>query len=670
MPDDVHEPGSRAGLGGVALAALAGAAVGSLLEGLAFPGALGTRILGTKFLVLWPGNAVLALGAGLLATLLAGRLSCRAHALAWWWGLAPGLGALAGSFLADPHDYLGPWAWAVPAVTGLFLLVGAAAARRLPALPRGLAAALALGGVLGAVLLAAGVGASTVGRGVEYDPAARPRLGPPVGGGEDPPPAAPDVLFISVDTLRADAVLGEVAPPTPHLDALRRRALWSDHALAPAPATLPSHITMFTGVNPVVHGTRANTGRLPESIPTLAEAFQAAGWRTVGVVSNGVLRPGTGVERGFEIYANLSTTHPGVAAAKALQGKAGRAAWIGVLLANPVVGSRGRALYQKVVYLLLSRRLAASGEIGAAKGSLTRDLALALLEDLEVQERPWFFFLHFMDPHQPYEPDPSVAGRLTRGLEMPPSYRGQDPGSLLMARTIMADLQLGKEEARAAAEYLHKVYQEEVLFMDECVGRVLAKAEAAGRPLVVVFTSDHGEQFGEHDLMIHNNSVYEPLLRVPFLLAGPGVPPGPLPVRPHLEDLLPTLLGLCGLPVPAGVEGRDLLALLRQGGGEPEGGRVYVGTSPEEMAVYQGDWKLILRYRDLGSPEVVLEPRSLYRLDRDPGETKNLLETEPEMAGRLLALARREAARARRMEEAALTAAEEAILEQLGYGGG
>ncbi|MFQ5749237.1 MAG: sulfatase-like hydrolase/transferase, partial [Planctomycetota bacterium] len=269
----------------------------------------------------------------------------------------------------------------------------------------------------------------------------------------DPPRGFPDLVLISIDTFRADAAL-EDPEGLPHFAELRRRGRWASYALAPAPSTLPSHTTMLTGVEVLEHGARSNEFRVPDRLATLAELLHARGYRTAGVVSNGVLRGAAGFSRGFEVFDDLPVARGG--SARLLRRTADAQTWLGWFLPAETT--------ENFVKDRILGKLGGDGDAGSARGERTTEVALHYLDVLRKDERPFFLFIHFMDPHQPYHPDPSVAGRLTAGEELPAEFQGEETGSLSLARRVEQALGKGDPAAGAATGFLHDLYREEILF--------------------------------------------------------------------------------------------------------------------------------------------------------------------------------------------------------------
>jgi choline-sulfatase len=355
------------------------------------------------------------------------------------------------------------------------------------------------------------------------------------------PTVPPSLLLVTIDTLRADRVGATGGPPglTPALDALAARGTTFAEVVSSVPLTLPSHSTIFSGLEPLHHGVRDNgTYVFPETRETLATLLQARGWATGAFVGAYVLDRRFGLARGFGTYDDHIER---------------RAA---------------------VVSTLESERR--GGEVVSAAESW-----------IAAQTGPFFAWVHLYDPHAPYDP--------------PSPHREAHPG---------------------------QPYDGEVAYADACVARVLAAAERrAPGGLVVAVVADHGEALGEHGETTHGFFVYQSTLRVPLVLAGPGITAGER--RPGLArtaDLLPTLLARLGVPVPPQLDGTDLLA-------GPAPREAYAESLyPETLG-----WAPLRSLR-VGSLKLVDAPRpELYDLALDPGETTDLAAARVEDVTRLRA---------------------------------
>lgn len=360
--------------------------------------------------------------------------------------------------------------------------------------------------------------------------------------------AAPNVLIVSVDTLRADRLgcYGNKRGLTPHLDLLATRGVRFANAYSSAPWTLPSYGSLFTGLLPAEHRAgivtqrealfgkdvdapaKVSTERLRSDVPTLAEAFAAAGWSTAMFQSNPYLSRVSGLDRGFEQYVSY-----GVNARHAV------------------------------------------------------DLALEWID--KPRSAPFFFVLHLMDPHYPYAPptpyDERFAGRTIESLHpWPPNL------SVLRKGPPVKEL----------AKLCEDMYDGEVAFTDAEIGRLLRGLEERqiSANTLVVLHSDHGEEFWEHGSCDHGHTQHEELLRVPLVLSMPGrVPQGQVvDTRVRALDLFPTLCQLCGLPAPDRLDGATLVPLF-QDSGEPRAvlaEAVHSGAR-EIKALLSDRYKLIVR---------------------------------------------------------------------------
>ena len=362
-----------------------------------------------------------------------------------------------------------------------------------------------------------------------------------------PPP--PNVLIVTIDTLRPDA-LGFVganpASATPTLDALAREGTAFTGAVTPVPLTLPAHLSLFSARIPHAHGVHDNGQTVPADVPLLAESLRRHGYATGAFVSGFPLQSLFGLDRGFDRYDD--------------QMPAGEQGWV-------------------------ERR--------------AEDTVTAAAAWLEKNERntAWFGWVHFYDPHDPYEPPREF---------WQPGPRG--------------------------------AYDGEVAYVDYWLGKLVARARAASgeRPLLIVVTADHGEALGEHAEHTHGFFVYDSTVKVPLLFhwAGQVMPQrSDAPVR--LIDVTPTVLELLGLEPLPGAQGSSLAAGLR-------GGPVQAGPAVVETWlpwVYYG-WSPLLAWRDNGVKFISAPSTELYDLVGDPGETHNRAGQDPLQADRLaLALA-------------------------------
>ncbi len=369
------------------------------------------------------------------------------------------------------------------------------------------------------------------------------------------PPDTRHVLVITIDTLRADRLgaYGNRDVATPNMDRLAREGAMALAASAQAPITRPSHVSIFTGLYPAQHGIRDNISRaLAPDIPTMAEAFKAAGFDTAGFVSSIVLSAQSGLGRGFDTFSDRFDL--------------------------------GTDAADEARFLdILEKR----GDVAVAD-------AVRWLED-HAQKRT-FMWVHLYDPHAPYEPPEPYASR-----------------------------------------YADRPYDGEVAWSDDLVGRLdtaLARLGLREQTLAVV-TSDHGEALGEHGEAVHGFFLYDATIRVPLLLRGPGIVAGTrIAATTQSVDLYPTILNLAGVPIPspARIAGRSLVPALQGSAIEDAPAfaesltpRIHYGWS-DLRSVREGRWKFIRAPR----PE-------LYDLERDPGELRNLAESEPTRARALRA---------------------------------
>jgi len=355
---------------------------------------------------------------------------------------------------------------------------------------------------------------------------------------EPRPGPKPNVLLVTIDTLRADRVgsYGHASASTPVLDALAARGVRFETAVVHVPLTGPSHASILTGLGPLGHGFRENAGFvMPEQVKSGADDFRQAGYRTAAFVSAFPLDRRFGFDRGFDVYDDHL----------------------------PKGYDSRRTPYVE--------RFA----------DATTDAVLRWLEGpAEGAPRPFFLWVHYYDPHAPYEP----------------------PGEF-------------------AARFRTAPYDGEVAFTDQQLGRLLQALEQRGllaRTLVLAM-SDHGEGLGDHGEGTHGLFVYDSTLKVPFIVAGPGVGPGRVaPTVARGVDVLPTLLDYAGLPVRPELEGRSLRPAIE--GRAMDDAPTYVESLYSQR---EFGWAPLFAWRTARHKMIEAPRPELYDLQEDPGETDN-----------------------------------------------
>jgi choline-sulfatase len=401
-----------------------------------------------------------------------------------------------------------------------------------------------------------------------------------------PSPAAPraarHVVIVTIDTLRADRLgcYGARDVATPRLDRIAASGALGVEASAHVPLTRPSHVSLFTGRLPTEHGIRDNVSpAVVPRVPLLAELFRANGFATGAFVSSVVLDSQSGLDRGFDVYADR------------FEGRRGDAQFLNT------VQKKGEDTIAEAVDWLRARA-----------------------------GRRVLLWLHLYEPHDPYEPPEPYASR-----------------------------------------YAGRPYDGEVAWTDELVGRFedALGSLGLGDDTALVVTSDHGEGLGEHDESLHGFFVYQTTLRVPFLVRGPGIPPGRRLERTvRLVDVFPTVLDLAGLAAPRALalSGRSLAAALR-GAREPDEPTTYAETLVPRLQFGWSDLRVIRE----GRFKYIQAPRpELYDLREDPGERHDLAREQAARAEAMRAALGRELLRERQVRTEGAPAPSDETLEKLG----
>ncbi len=407
--------------------------------------------------------------------------------------------------------------------------------------------------------------------------------------------ARTNVVLISVDTLRADAlsVYSPDAPATPHLERLAAGSLVFEQAVSPASWTKPSLASLQTGLPPSQHGVKRMGDRLDDRFDTLADLFTRAGYVTAMIGFNPYLDATGNLGQGFQDYRGYPRGQLGLSLA-------------------------ARAAY---VYDLPIRRDA--GDTPA----LTREA----IEFIHAHgDEPFFFWLHYYDPHQPYSPPPAY---------MP---EGKAPNPSLERFNAFRTVRSGHDKLDAAERaWIRALYEGEVRQADANVGEVLEALRAQGLydDALIVFTSDHGEEFWEHGGFEHGHALFEELLRVPLIVKLPAAQqeaPGTaargtrIAARVPLEAVYPTILAATGLSASDGLErARPLL--------DPAGWSDVDRDFVSEANIYYEAQVALTRNAMKYVRSLVTGTESLYDLARDPSEAHSIAGSAPAVVERLRA---------------------------------
>lgn len=395
------------------------------------------------------------------------------------------------------------------------------------------------------------------------------------------------VVMLTVDTLRRDALscYGSTTVATPNIDRIAARGVMFTNAVASSSWTVPSFASMMTGLTTRAHGMAVSTAALPDTLITLAERFRASGYITHALVANGILAPHRGFAQGFERYYLPSDRRRPVS--------------IGEALASPF------------------RRAPLAAETSTDD---VTDAAIAWTR--RNQNRDFFLWVHYLDPHLPYAPPESFVERMNVHDEM--------GFALDITSAMRPTMDLFGDPARQA--WARSLYDGEVRHVDAEIGRLIDALEEMGiyDDALLVFGVDHGEEFWDHDGFEHGHTLYTELIGVPLIFKPPGSrAPRVVAETVAIYDVAPTVLELCDLPAlrtPRAISlSGYLTGVAPRAGARPVFASGTLFRSNFECVVFDG-WKYI-RSATTGREE-------LFRLSDDPLERNSLVLDQPDVVRR------------------------------------
>jgi len=381
-----------------------------------------------------------------------------------------------------------------------------------------------------------------------------------------------NVILITVDSLRPDFTglyKGQNGDLTPNLDDFGTESVLFENAVAQGSYTRASIPSFFSSIYPW----KLEKGGDISNRETLATVLNNNGYNTAFFHSNPFLSRAMGCGRGFDVFDDSLLP------------------W-NLKLSQKRVRQMGR----------LFRLLRRTPYLPANK------LAGKSLRWLEKADTPYFLWVHFMDPHGPYQ---STGG----------GYLAKYRAERLWNKAVNSPEEITSSEK----ERLIDAYRDEVGFTDDNIDLLLDHVEEKGKENVICITADHGEEFGEHGDYSHNPKPFEELIHVPLMFKVDGSESRRISEPVELLDIFPTVLDLVGIDAKKyDLDGRSLMGLIEGDSGKA---REYVVSQPgqDEICIRSNRWKLVLR----GSEEL------LFDLKNDPGEAEDISDVRKGVVDRL-----------------------------------
>ena len=403
-------------------------------------------------------------------------------------------------------------------------------------------------------------------------------LVPLTGCSGDQPARRPNIVLVTIDTLRADRVdsMGFERGLTPAMDELAAKSAAFRDAITPIATTGPAHASLFTGLPPRIHGLRWNGNDLAPDFATLAGLLNDEGYDTAAFVSMPLMLHGMNLGQGFITRSDISAENDQI-----------------------------------------------------RPGSETNRMAIEWLQ--QDRDKPYFLWVHYFDVHTPFE--------LTEHAEQ---HLGDYQGKLRNGASTHEVQHMGEPNPKAVPwndtelTALGHLYDGGVTTADALVaelslalgielgqhksGKAQPIPKGSGSETVLIVTADHGELLGEHNHQGHGFQVWQEALRIPLIIHDPSAAPVQIDERVGLMDLFPTVLEFAGLQSSTATAGRSLVPAIR---GESPLPKTYLAesrTSPgriQPVAILKGDLKVVLMGNDAFGFDLSQDPTEQTRLDID-----------------------------------------------------
>jgi len=407
-------------------------------------------------------------------------------------------------------------------------------------------------------------------------------------------------VLLTFDTLRADA-LGAYGGKfsTPVFNSFAAKNIVFEKSYSSAPWTIPSMVSLFSSQSPskLSVGNSLDYYRISPEAETFSEALDKKRYKSAAFIGNYLLRKSSGISQGFDSVVTLNHHTPVM----------NRFSFI-----LPLLGTMAAYTFpeEKYKYLMDSSQILKEGALRFIK---------------ENKGNNFFLWVHFVDPHDPYNPPGEFRGDI-KGEKPWPLFAPMDEslGFPQLFQIRDGKIYLKNNEKK----YIRQLYDGEVLYMDKIFEDILnaLRDEGIYDKTVICVTSDHGEEFWEHNDYYHGQSLYDELVRVPLIFSIPGVgSPKKIQSLVSAIDVMPTFFDIAGIEKPALYEGESLMPYI-EGEEESKDKRVFCeGTYyfEKRKAIIENNYKLIMGMES-GKVE-------LYDLEQNPEETEDVSFVKPEM---------------------------------------
>jgi arylsulfatase A-like enzyme len=393
------------------------------------------------------------------------------------------------------------------------------------------------------------------------------------------------IILLTVDTLRPDfiAAYGERDNYTPNMDQIARDGIVFENAYSASPWTLPSVASIMTGLPPSVHMTKTATSKLPDTLSTLAELLRKKGYKTAAIGNNQFLTPFYNISQGFDEYYFYPKARFG-----------------------ETIGMKILGFFVKDI------------KIDVTSAELT-DLIIRWLRKDSLN--PLFLWIHYFDPHMPY----TAPQRFLPNVE--PAH------GLGLQFYDLAGVRRGyfyPDQKQSA--WIAELYAAEVRYVDDCIGSLVKQLKELGiyDQSLLVFSSDHGEEFWEHGGFEHGHTIYNEQIRIPLIIKLPNSSPAlneQVQTPVSLLSLFPTILDYAGIDQrPVGADDESLRPFLSAAALDKSDMPIF-----SEALKYYEDQESVIMNRHKCIHYLAREIYELYDLESDPEEMHSLADSRPEL---------------------------------------